>query len=256
MSDCNNRNGNDSFREAVCIDTQRIYDSCSDKDCVSDLAVTLDEWVTIPEGTTVLRSRCAEISDVCINVECVPFNKGFYSVDITYTFRVYIDAYTEPCGTPTSLTGTTIYTKKVVLYGSEGAAKVFTSENNTTPTTPSACPCLCSSTLPLATVQAVDPLVLDAKLVKRKEHCCPCDKDEKEDAVICKPKYKIYVTLGLFSIVQLSRPVSMLIPVYDFCIPCKDCTTNSESPCEIFDKIDFPSDEFFPPAIDDNDRCK
>ena len=27
------------FREAVCIDTRRIYDACSDKDCVRDLPV-------------------------------------------------------------------------------------------------------------------------------------------------------------------------------------------------------------------------
>ena len=28
-----------NFKEAVCIDTSRIYDSCSDKDCLEDLRV-------------------------------------------------------------------------------------------------------------------------------------------------------------------------------------------------------------------------
>ena len=27
------------FKEAVCIDAERIYDSCSDKDCLEDLQV-------------------------------------------------------------------------------------------------------------------------------------------------------------------------------------------------------------------------
>ena len=29
--------GNDSIREAVCIDTKKIMDSCRDKDCIEDL---------------------------------------------------------------------------------------------------------------------------------------------------------------------------------------------------------------------------
>ena len=29
----------DCFKEAVCIDAMRVYDSCSDKDCLEDLRV-------------------------------------------------------------------------------------------------------------------------------------------------------------------------------------------------------------------------
>ena len=29
----------DEFKEAVCIDAARIYDSCGDKDCLADLRV-------------------------------------------------------------------------------------------------------------------------------------------------------------------------------------------------------------------------
>lgn len=31
----------DCFKEAVCIDAMRVYDSCSDKDCLEDLRVLL-----------------------------------------------------------------------------------------------------------------------------------------------------------------------------------------------------------------------
>lgn len=59
----------------------------------------------------------------------------------------------------------------------------------------------------------------------------------------------MYVTLGLFTIVQIVRNVQMLIPAYDFCIPEKECTTTSDNPCEMFRRIEFPTDEFFPPKV-------
>ena len=43
----------------------------------------------------------------------------------------------------------------------------------------------------------------------------------------------------------------MLIPAYDFCIPDKECTCETDDPCETFRKIDFPLEQFFPP----NERC-
>ncbi|MDE5576315.1 MAG: hypothetical protein K2J11_02875, partial [Oscillospiraceae bacterium] len=52
-----------------------------------------------------------------------------------------------------------------------------------------------------------------------------------------------------FSIIQLSRPVSLIVPAYDYCIPCKDCSgqvASSEAPCDVFDRIDFPTEQFFP----------
>ena len=57
----------------------------------------------------------------------------------------------------------------------------------------------------------------------------------------------VFVTLGLFSIVQLIRNVQMLVPVYDFCIPEKQCDNTTDQPCDVFRKIKFPTDDFFPP---------
>ena len=62
----------------------------------------------------------------------------------------------------------------------------------------------------------------------------------------------------LFSIIQLSRPVSLIVPAYDYCIPCKDCSGSSasEAPCEVFDRIEFPTEQFFPqPNSDENTKC-
>ena len=41
------------FKEAVCINAQRIYDSCSDKDCLEDLQVFS---VTRPSLSSTRRS--------------------------------------------------------------------------------------------------------------------------------------------------------------------------------------------------------
>jgi hypothetical protein len=47
----------------------------------------------------------------------------------------------------------------------------------------------------------------------------------------------------------------MLIPAYDFCVPTKECQCETEDPCDIFRKISFPVDEFFPPNQKDNSCC-
>ena len=64
--------------------------------------------------------------------------------------------------------------------------------------------------------------------------------------------------IGLFIIVQIVRNVQMLIPAYDFCIPEKECVTSSDNPCELFRRIEFPTNEFFPPRatdLGDGGRC-
>ena len=49
----------------------------------------------------------------------------------------------------------------------------------------------------------------------------------------------VFVTIGLFTIVQITRNVQMLIPAYDFCIPGKECVTTSDNPCEVIPQNRF-----------------
>ncbi len=108
----------------------------------------------------------------------------------------------------------------------------------------------------------VDPIALGARLVdpEEKNCCCCCGETDvnavpenickifDEDLVDCTDCRKVFVTLGLFTIVRLERKVQLLIPVIDFCVPQDDCRVSTESnPCELFEKIHFPVDEFFPP---------
>lgn len=61
----------------------------------------------------------------------------------------------------------------------------------------------------------------------------------------------IYITLGVFSIVSLARTVPVMVPAYDYAVPNKECVSSTESPCELFEKINFPSSEFFPKSLED-----
>ena len=61
---------------------------------------------------------------------------------------------------------------------------------------------------------------------------------------------RVYVTLGQFSIIRLERETQLLMPVYDYCMPEKECACGScgeEDPCELFRQVKFPVSEFFPP---------
>lgn len=242
--------------EAVCIDAQRIYDSCGDKDCLADLRVYFtDRNQELVDSAVNVRLRDADILTVLVDIEPVPFHRGFYSIDMTYFFEVCIDAFAFPGAPPTLIEGICISNKKVILYGSEGNVKVFSSELSCDDFDKQA---RMTRNLPIATVQVARPIALSARFCTSSQQNCilPCKVPEKVkerfggefEHSCCKD---IYATIGVFSIVQLQRNVQMLIPSYDFCIPEKKCHSSSDNPCEIFSKLDFPTNEFFPPNVDD-----
>lgn len=255
-----------SFKEACCIDAGRVYDSCCDRDCLEDLRCyfsPVDQGII--NNALSIRVRSAEVVKVYIDVEPVTFNRGFYSCDLTFFFCLEFDVFTAPRSCPQSIKGIAFYEKKVILYGSEGSVKTFSNDyaledeldNQSLP----------SSNMPKCVVQCVDPIALSARICELKDcfeniRCMPtCVSNIVGGAIdtsvpIGSPT--VYVTIGLFSIVQLIRNVQMLIPVYDFCIPEKQCKDSTDQPCDVFKKIKFPTDDFFPPRpcdIDDDCGC-
>lgn len=254
-----------AIREAVCIDTDRVYDSCADKDCLSDLRVYFTNTAqSIIDTATSVRCRKSEIINAFIDVEDVPFNRGFYTVDITFFFKITLDAYTTPMNPPVTVEGLSSFAKKCILYGSEGNVKVFSSEYRADEMDDQL---LAVNTNPKAKVQAVDPVCLEARICEPCTCCDPCC-CASVPACVCRcfdgqfdgspGQREVYVTLGLFTIIQLERDVQMLIPAYDFCMPEKECSCDTDNPCDVFKKIKFPVDEFFPPKerdIDDGGFC-
>ena len=242
------------FKEAVCIDAERIYDSCSDKDCLEDLQVFFsDKTQPIIDKAASIKCKKVKVLNVCVDVESVPFNKGFYSVDMTFYFLVELSVYLSP-GTPAvNCCGISYFSKKVILYGSEANARVFSSHTG-----------CCNgneqlTAMPNAVVQIVDPICLACRYVECPEKtCCPgavipcqiCTQvgGSFQDVPVSK---EVYITLGLFTIVQLQRKGQMMVPAYDFCIPDKESEYSTGDPCEMFKKIQFPMEDFFPPRLDD-----
>lgn len=244
--------GERRINEAVCIDTRRIFDSCVSKDCLENLRVTFfsRSQRLIDEAVTV-KTRDCSIEEVSIDVEEVPFNRGFYSVDITFYFKLSFDTYAAPCTTPQVAVGFAQFNKKCILYGSDGDVKVFVSNPCSEALD---CPVAPQYTNPVAKVQAVDPVILATDICDSCDCCVPiCSSfpqsilNAVEDTMpSCGASKAILVTLGLFSIVQMERDAQILIPAYDYCVPDRECQCNTSNPCETFRSIDFPVDEFFP----------
>lgn len=246
-----------NFKEAVCIDAGRVYDSCCDRDCLEDLrCFFLPDAQALINSALSVKLRTAEVLNVYIDVEPVNFNKGFFSCDLNFFFLLGFDVYTSPTTCPCFVKGITTYSKKVILYGSDGNVKLFSNtedsvckngKNNTRQ----------SSNNPKCVVQVVDPVPLTARIGEIRdcyENVCCLPKDICDciggevvtDSQNGNPT--VYASIGLFTIVQLIRNVQMLVPVYDFCIPEKTCCDSAtDQPCDAFRKIKFPTDDFFPP---------
>lgn len=250
---------NRAHGEPVCIDARRVYDSCGDKDCLSDLPVYLSEASqALVDNAVNVRIRSADVLNVMLDIEPVPFNRGFYSIDITFFFAVTLDVFSSPNTSPQQVNGLCISDKKVILYGSEGNVRVFSSDMTVDSYDIQNMPV---RSLPTANVQVAKPIAL-AVNVRDKQQCgCGCKLNHKiPNSVLSyiggnisdRGERVVLATLGVFSIVQLLRNVQMLIPSYDFCIPEKRCESSTDSPCEMFSRLDFPTDEFFPPNVTDN----
>ena len=250
------QHGTDCIKEAVCIHTRKIYDSCKDKDCVEDLRVYMSA-ASQPyiDNAVSIRARSAKLLYTTVDVEEVSFNRGYYTVDIRYFYRVKGEAYTL-LNNGQEITGLAVFDKRVILFGSEGSAKVFTSEDNSSV---GVAQLGGRGNLPVAVVEAVDPIVLGMKLVDACEMPCGCDPNLTELPQTVLDAFgeelsglggnrRVYITLGQFSIIRLERDSQLLIPAYDYCMPEKECCGPEDGePCELFRRIRFPVSEFFPP---------
>ena len=240
-----------SIREAVSINTNKIFDCCRDKDCIDELRVypTLTSQTYLDNAISI-RPKAAELLYTNVNVEPVSFNRGYYTVDCTYFYRV--TAETFPGGQ--LCRGLAVFDKRVMLFGSEGSVKTFSSDSE---------PAIVSlDDQPKAVVSAVDPICL---------HCALVDPGETpgsdniiipqfildamgEDLVTADNVRRWYCTIGQFSMVRLERPTQLLIPAYEYSLPDKECpSTDQDDPCEMFSKIRFPVEEFFPPNVVESD---
>lgn len=242
-------------KESVCVHTSRIFDSCRDKDYIEDLRVYLTRSCQASlDQATAIKPRSAELLYADLDVEPAPFRRGCYTVDITFYYRILTDAVVGSLR-PTTVYGLAVFSKRVMLYGSETQAKIFSSAHGSV-MKPGAC------AKPTAIVEVVDPMVLSARIsdgcdaVRQDAPVCLPDEIADcfdEELLLCTDGRRLYVTLGQFSMVRLERGVQLLIPCYDYCIPQKQCPESvaaEDSPQQLFGSIAFPIDAFYPPKED------
>ena len=249
------------IREAVCVHTDKISDSCLAKDCIEDLQV----YLTVPSQQALdcavsAKARYVELLHVGVHVETVPYSTGYYTVDLTFYYRVIADA-SAAGGRPTTVTGLAIFSKRLVMFGGETSARSFSSRSGVS--------CLCKQAIqagnvPEAIVEVVDPMILGSRVQEVCScNCCPPSPPVipeailgcfEEQLVLDGESKRLLVTIGPFSIARLERSTQLLIPTFDYCIPSKTCknvgSSNTESPCEVFGQIEFPMDAFFPSKAD------
>ncbi|MBQ7923256.1 MAG: hypothetical protein IJ325_11915 [Clostridia bacterium] len=251
-------------REMVCIDTYRVLDSCRDKDCFEDVKVYLTcNGQDIVNRTSVIRAKSSKVLWSYIDIDSVPFNRGFYQLSI----RIYVKIVLEACIGPGNLQefeGVAVVEKKVILFGSEGNVNVFKSEsqNGGFCSCGVGCKHSRSSNLPIAVLETVDPIILGTKVVEPRVPCCIsccCALDEIPDNVVAHFDHDLVddngnntllVSLGFFSVVRIERPAQYLINAVEYCVPEKECVTPVEDdPCSLFRKMTFPIGEFCPPSV-------
>ena len=232
--------------DSVNIHTDKILDACRDKDCIDDLRVypTVSSQAIIDSAFSV-RPDSATLIYADVNVDPISFNRGFYTVDVTYFYIVTGETF--PDGTP--VRGLAVFDKRVILYGSEGSVKRFSCKSDMKTdivTEPDG---------PLAVVDAVDPIALNLRIGESGGGDDPDLRSIPEEIIdaigeelnLTGTGKHLYVTLGQFSMIRLERSVPLSLNAENY-LPENECAGSSgDDPCTMFSRVRFPVEEFFPP---------
>lgn len=251
--------------KSTCIDVRKIYDSAKDKDCIEDIRVYLGpDGQEIIDNASNIRSKSAEVIWASISVNEVAFNRGYYSIDIRYYFRLCFEACVM--GRSREFCGIAVFDKQVVMYGGEANVSVFTSDSinsDICASLPDSAFTQNPANTPKVTLEVATPIVLGVKLADRGYSCgcCCCSMDQIPEGICqscgCTPIPEdmgtkcLYATIGIFSLIKLVRPVSLLINSAEYCIPSRESSVlsdNTSDPCTIFKNMNFPTCDFYPPT--------
>ncbi len=241
-------------RDMVCVDTYRVLDSCRDKDCFEDVRVFPTTCgAEILNRAGAVRAKTAKVIWSCVEMDSVPFNRGFYQLLIRIWCRIVCEACTGQ-GNTQEFEGIAVVEKKVVLYGGEGNVSVFRSELSGS----GFCHCggkpsTAGNTLPQAVFEVVDPIILDTKIRETPAPCC-CAAEEIPDralAFLSDPLSDcpscLTVSLGFFSVIRIERPAQYLVNAVEYNVPDKECAAPvMEDACSLFRQMAFPTAEFSP----------
>ena len=136
----------EDLRCALSIHTQKITDSCRDKDCIEDLRVYLTrESQTVLDAAAAAKVRSAELIYTAVDVSPLAFHRNHYAIDLTFYYKVIADAAVGPCR-PAAICGLALFSKRAVLCGENNGAHIFRSDR----------PGNTGTSLPTAVVEVTD----------------------------------------------------------------------------------------------------
>ena len=268
---CGVSDRNNSKSEMVCIDVNRVLDSCRDRDCFEDVKVLLTDFGNdIIDHTTNIRATSACIAQTQITLDPIKFNRGFYSVNIKFFVQITLEACL--CGGRIQeFEGIAILEKKVILYGSESNVSIFKSSAASSDFCAQPELCQCGKNVPTAIVEAVDPIILNAKVREADDGCCCCCcccgdvpqsiANNMNGQLSDSDGRYLTVSLGLFSVVRIVRPAQYLVHATEYCVPDKICVSaEDDNPCAVFRSMAFPTSElcasdFAPAQFEKHGKC-
>ncbi len=244
-------------KETVCIETNRILDSCRDRDCFENVKVFLtDCGKEIIEHTSAVRVKNAYIKQANISLDPVQFNRGFYAINIRFFIKITFEACVGN-GRSQEFDGVAVIEKKVILYGGECNANVFRSNGDFSDFCAYPEPCKKEVNVPTAVVEAVEPIILGVNILEDKRDCCsPCCCCDIPETVVSSlngnlpyddddERRYLAVSIGIFSIIRIIRPAQFIVSASEYVIPDKECISPSnDDPCSVFKSMAFPSAEF------------
>ena len=198
----------------------RVYDSCSDKDCLEDLRVYFterDQMVDRPCGQRP-GEKSRRLLTTYIDVEALPFNRGYYSCDLTFFFEVQVEClFRSRRALHHRLRRRRVPETGDPVWQRGQVSRYSTANSVTTPRPPGdAVPAM----LPRCSVQVAEPIVLSAQLMDACDRCncgCACvlrlllqlysgpasATGTAGTSATTNDGKIVYVTIGIFTIVQL-----------------------------------------------------
>lgn len=152
------------IEEAVCVQTEKVYDSCRERDCIEDLEV-FGLCQKLVNKAIDVTCREVEVEDVVIDIEPLKFKRGFFTVTVSFVFKVCVDLIfrNEP---PKTRCGVAIFTKKTILFGSEGRVKIFRSKFKIDKKDKQLCE---QDNRPNGIVEVAEPICLAARIEEESE---------------------------------------------------------------------------------------
>ncbi|MCL2169497.1 MAG: hypothetical protein FWB74_05665 [Defluviitaleaceae bacterium] len=231
--------------------TMKIYDSCRNKDCLtgSELGPSRSlegRPIEAPQEAHSVSVEHLRVSSIVVmRKEPSPFKSGFWNIELQYNFEYCLKFYgTDGHPIGCEVPATNYFTRKVTLFGSHAHEISLFTDLLGNPNT------LIDGGAPNLMVEA-KAMALTAEIKRRRhshchEHGHGEGHEEGPEGHHHHHHGRVFVTIGLFSIIKLYRLVSLLVESRGFVIPppCKNIMPTN--PCDFFDDLSFPMDDFAP----------